>query len=116
MIGNPSPGAGGRALEGVPMPDLHVSREAVLRAMEEFDRVGRQEFLDRYGFGEARRYFLEYNGKQYDSKAIVGVARGFDQPALGSLTAAEFSGGQAIKRVLEDLGFTVRRVGGAARG
>lgn len=56
-------------------------RESVLKAMEEFDALGREVFLKRYGFGIAHRYFLVHGGKKYDSKAIVGVAHGFENPS-----------------------------------
>ncbi len=50
---------------------------AVLRAIEEFDALGRQGFLDKYGFGPSREYFLRHDGSLYDSKAIVGAAYGY---------------------------------------
>jgi 5-methylcytosine-specific restriction protein A len=81
---------------------------AVLRALEEFDRLGREEFLARYGFEKARRYFLVRNGQRYDSKAIAGVAHGYQHPERGPLRAADFSGGDATVRArLEALGFDV---------
>ena len=84
------------------------SREAVLKAIEECDRLGRERFRGRYGFGEARRYFLEYKGQRYDSKAIMGVAHGYEFPREGPLRSKDFSGGYAtVKRKLEELGFTV---------
>jgi hypothetical protein len=51
-----------------------TSQRAVLRAIEEFDRLGRAEFHKAYGFGPADEYILAYGGRFYDSKAIVGVA------------------------------------------
>ena len=45
-----------------------TSADAVFRALEEFDRLGREEFLARHGFEKARRYFLVRNGQRYDSK------------------------------------------------
>lgn len=78
----------------------------MLAALEEFDSLGRQEFLAKYGFGEARRYFLVRNGKEYDSKAVIGAA--YSRRHGVPLPAAEFSGGEAtVKKWLEDLGFTV---------
>ena len=59
------------------------NRQSVLQAMEEFDRLGREEFLRKYGFGPAREYVLVHEGKQYDSKAIVGAAHGYEYPAKG---------------------------------
>lgn len=81
---------------------------AVLEAIEEFDQLGRERFLEKYGFGESRHYFLQYGGKLYDSKAIVGAAHGYQHPELGPLTAHDFSGGErTVQPQLEKLGFTV---------
>ncbi|MFG1998377.1 HNH endonuclease [Spirillospora sp. NPDC048911] len=83
-----------------------ITREAVLEAIAEFDRLGRDRFLDEYGFDPARRYFLHYNGNFYDSKAIVGVA--YRSVAGRPLSAREFSGGhQTVGRLLTRLGFEV---------
>jgi hypothetical protein len=51
-----------------------LTRSAVLAAIEEYDRLGREDFLRRYGFGPARDYRVMFNGGEYDSKAIAGVA------------------------------------------
>jgi 5-methylcytosine-specific restriction protein A len=84
-----------------------ITSEAVLAAIAEFDRLGREEFLSRYGFGPARRYLLVYRGAEYDSKAIAGAAHGY-LPGRQPLTAAEFSGGVAAAvGVLRRLGFDV---------
>jgi len=53
-----------------------VTRTGVLAAVDEFDRVGREAFLKATGFGPARAYFLEHDGKLYDSKAVIGYAHG----------------------------------------
>jgi MoxR-like ATPase len=81
---------------------------AVVKATEEADSLGRQGFLDKYGFGESRGYFLMHEGKLYDSKAIVGAAHGFQYPDRGPLRSSDFTGGeQAVQRKLEQLGFAV---------
>ena len=85
-----------------------TSRKAVLQAITEFDKLGRDEFLSHHHFGKAREYFLLLNGNRYDSKAIAGVAHGYEYPNLGPLTAAAFSGGElTVKLTLGALGFTV---------
>ena len=43
-----------------------TDRNAVLKAVQEFDKLGREDFLTKYGFKKARSYFLELNGKLYD--------------------------------------------------
>ena len=76
--------------------------------MAEFDRLGRDAFLARYGYGRARRYFLRENDKHYDSKAIAGVAYGYQFRQLGPLKRSQFSGGEkTVKHVLESLNFRV---------
>ncbi len=87
-----------------PMALSDLDREMVLLAIEEYDRLGRDTFLERYGYSEARHYFILHNGRRYDSKAIAGVAhRGVDGHVL---RPSEFSGGAAtVGRVLSRLGF-----------
>jgi hypothetical protein len=58
------------------MARSELTRQEILRATQEYDRLGREAFLDKYGFGQARSYLLVHNGKTYDSKAIVGAAHG----------------------------------------
>lgn len=82
---------------------------AVEKALDEFDRLGRETFLEKYGFRPSRSYFIERDGKLYDSKAIIGAAFGNQYPGQGPLGPREFSGGEAtVRRRLEDLGFAVR--------
>jgi hypothetical protein len=84
-----------------------VEREHVLKAAHEYDQLGQDEFLGKYGFGRARKYLLVLDGAAYDSKAILGVAYGF---ATGQpLGPKEFSGGvHGAAGVLARLGFDVR--------
>ncbi len=83
-----------------------TDQSAVLSAIAEFDRLGRDVFLKKYGFKQARRYMLLHEGRQYDSKAIAGAAVGFQYPDAGPLLARDFSGGEAtVKARLEHLGF-----------
>lgn len=67
-----------------------VTAEGVKRAVDEFDRLGREAFREEYGFGQARGYFLAHGGRRHDSKAVVGVAHGFDRPELGPLRSEAF--------------------------
>lgn len=79
---------------------------AVVRAIEEFDSLGRDAFLSTYGYGRAKHYFLVHRGSHYDSKAIAGVAFGkqHGRPLLNS----EFSGGTSnAVPALQRLGFTI---------
>ncbi|MEC3957521.1 HNH endonuclease [Nocardia sp. CDC153] len=84
-----------------------LTRHAVLAAIREYDRVGQDEFLERYGFEKARAFYLRYEGSRYDSKAIAGAAHGY-LPDRKPLQASEFSGGEAtVARKLRELGFVV---------
>jgi hypothetical protein len=81
---------------------------AVERATEEFDQLGRDAFLRKYGFGRSRDYELVHDGKRYDVKAIVGAAHGYEFPQVGPLSSAEFgSGARSTVPKLESLGFRV---------
>lgn len=82
--------------------------KAVVAAMDECDRVGRDVFRTTHGFDPSNRYELRRGRRRYDSKAIAGVAYGhqFGRP----LQASEFSGGIAqngAARVLRQLGFSI---------
>ena len=84
-----------------------LSRREILQAVAEYDRLGQDRFLEKYGFGKARSYRLVVDGKTYDSKAIVGAAHGF-LPGREPLAAADFSGGAAtVGHLLSSLGFQV---------
>ncbi len=49
-------------------------RDYVIKAIKEYDAIGQKAFLNKYGFGKSRNYFLLFLVKYYDSKAILGVA------------------------------------------
>lgn len=48
-----------------------ITLESVLKTVAEHDVLGREAFLSKYGFGEARSYVLVHEGREYDSKAIA---------------------------------------------
>jgi len=98
----------GRPLESLMFSSLVQSRDSVLMAMEEFDHLGRDQFLKKYGYRRSKSFVLVANGRHYDSKAIVGVAHGYENPRKGPLRSADFSGGAAtVQRWLRQLGFEV---------
>jgi hypothetical protein len=95
------------------------SPAAVQAAIDEFMRVGREAFLSFHGFKSARDYFIidPKTGIAADSKAIVGVAYGYQYPEQGPLKPEEFSGGDAtVVPLLHSLGFTVKHMGSANAG
>ena len=67
-----------------------VTKESVLKAIEQFDRIGRATFLEKFAMGrgaqkgnKGRRegpYFVEHNGKKYDATALVRAARFLANP------------------------------------
>lgn len=90
------------------------SPAAVQAALDEFTQLGRQAFLQRYGFGPSRDYLVRdpKTGSLCDSKAIVGAAFAHRHAGAAALSASEFSGGmQTVVAKLQALGFEVVRVG-----
>ncbi|WP_328452003.1 HNH endonuclease [Amycolatopsis sp. NBC_00438] len=86
-----------------------ITRDAILQAIAEHDRNPGTVLQDR-GFGPARAYMLVHEGREYDSKAIVGVAHGY-LAGKDVLTAGDFSGGlETVVKLLHDRGFEVRAV------
>lgn len=87
-----------------------ITRDAVEAALNEFDLIGREAFLEKYKFGAARDYRVQnpVSGTWADSKAVVGAAYGHQFPERGPLGARDFSGGrETVVRLLESIGFTV---------
>lgn len=89
-----------------------LTQEAILKAVQEFDSLGRTAFLEKYGFNQARMYYLTLNGRIYDSKAIAGAAHGYLGRGWRPLKFSEFSGGLAyVGKQLTALGFDFGAVG-----
>jgi hypothetical protein len=83
-----------------------TDRHAVERALEEFDRLGRWAFLNKYGYGEARDYFLVTDGGRYDSKAIFAAA--YEAQHGVAVSRDEISGGKTgAARRLQELGYVI---------
>ena len=61
----------------------HVTRDDVLRAIQEYDRLGPKAFFSAHGFGPTTTYDLVWDERRYPPKAILG-------------TAYEFSTGQRL--------------------
>ena len=83
-----------------------VSVDHVIRAMEEFDHLGADQFFSVHGFAPATTYELIHDEQVYPPKAILGTAYEF---ATGTrLSSGDFEGGKtgAVK-ILHKLGFTV---------
>jgi hypothetical protein len=91
-----------------------VTRDDVLRAIQEYDRLGPEPFLSEHGFARTTTYELVWDERRYPPKAILGTAYEF---ATGQrLASGDFEGGKtgAVK-VLGKLGFTIKAIQRPAR-
>jgi MoxR-like ATPase len=75
--------------------------------MREHDALGREAFLAKYGFGKATKFVVVDDGREYDSKAVLAAAHGFEHPDEGPLRVHDFSGGDQTTSRLRALGFTI---------
>jgi 5-methylcytosine-specific restriction protein A len=88
------------------MAAAEITRAGILRAIAEHNRVGRETFLNTYGFRAATSYLLVHEGREYDSKAIAGVAHLYDFGE--ALKPSQLRGGvKAAVAWLRREGFTV---------
>lgn len=85
-----------------------VTRDNVLRAISEYDRLGPEKFFSQHGFGPTTTYDLVLDKHRYPPKAVLGAAYEF---AMGKrLDSGDFEGGKSgAVKVLENLGFTIRK-------
>jgi len=84
-----------------------VTRTEVLRAIQEYDRLGPEAFFSAHGFAPTTTYDLVWDERRYPPKAILGTAYEF---ATGQrLASGDFEGGKSgAVKVLGKLGFTVQ--------
>lgn len=84
-----------------------VTRDDVLRAMKEYDRLGPEQFFSKHGFAPTTTYELVADKRRYPPKAILGTA--YELATGTPLASGDFEGGKtgAVK-VLGELGFTVQ--------
>jgi hypothetical protein len=84
-----------------------VTRTEVLRAMQEYDRLGPDAFFSKHGFAPTTTYDLVWEERRYPPKAILGTAYEF---ATGQrLSSGDFEGGKSgAVKVLGELGFSVQ--------
>jgi hypothetical protein len=86
-----------------------VTRADVLRAIEEYDRLGPQRFFSEHGFAPTTTYELVWDQRRYPPKAILGTAY---ELAIGRrLASGDFEGGKSgAVKVLGKLGFTIQAI------
>ena len=84
-----------------------VTHADVVRAIQEYDRLGSGRFFSEHGFAPTTTYDLVWEERRYPPKAILGTAYEF---ATGQrLASGDFEGGKSgAVKVLEKLGFTVQ--------
>jgi hypothetical protein len=84
-----------------------VTRAEVLRAIQEYDRLGPKAFFSEHGYAPTTTYDLVWDERRYPPKAILGTAYEF---ATGlRLASGDFEGGRSgAVKVLGKLGFTIQ--------
>jgi hypothetical protein len=84
-----------------------VTRDDVLRAIEEYDRLGPERFFSAHGFGPTTTYDLILEERRYPPKAILGAA--YELATGQRLASGDFEGGKSgAVKVLGNLGFTIQ--------
>lgn len=89
-------------------------RQAVIDAMGEFRRLGRDAFIEEYSTPEARflrsrEYFVLHEGVAYDSKPLVAAAYGHQHGREHALHSNDFSGGPSVMAAMHRLDFNLVR-------
>ena len=83
-----------------------VTHADVVRAVNEYDRLGPEEFFSAHGFAPTTTYDLLWERRRYPPKAILGTA--YELATGQRLASGDFEGGKSgAVKVLGDLGFTV---------
>ena len=84
-----------------------VTRDDVVRAIQQYDQLGPQRFFAEHGFGPSRSYELVWDERRYPHKAILGTA--YELATGQHLAPGDFEGGKSgAVAVLRKLGFTVQ--------
>ena len=86
-----------------------VTHAHVVHAIQEYDRLGAEQFFSEHGFAPATTYELLWDGRSYPPKAILGTA--YEFATSHRLASGDFEGGKSgAVRVLGKLGFTVQHL------
>ena len=84
----------------------HVAHADVLRAIQEYDRLGPERFFSTHGFAPTTTYDLVWEERRYPPKGILGTA--YELATGERLASEDFEGGKSgAVKVLEKLGFTI---------
>jgi hypothetical protein len=86
-----------------------VTHADVVRAIEEYDRLGAKQFFSEHGFAPTTTYELVWERRLYPPKAILGTAYEFSTGRR--LESGDFEGGKSgAVKILGKLGFTVQAI------
>jgi|SRR5262245_32258903 len=86
-----------------------VTHANVVRALEEYDRLGPQRFFSEHGFAPTTTYELVWGERRYPPKAILGTA--YELATGERLASGDFEGGKSgAVKILGRLGFTVQAI------
>jgi hypothetical protein len=84
-----------------------VTHTDVVRAIEEYDRLGPETFFAEHGFAPTTTYDLVWDERRYPPKAILGTA--YELATGERLRSGDFEGGKTgAVAVLGKLGFVVQ--------
>ena len=86
-----------------------LTRAAVLAAIAEFDQIGRETFLARYGPAPSRTRWILHDDNRYDMKPVWRAAFGHMDGGtpLTSDDEKHYSQSDHVQKHLEKLGFTI---------
>lgn len=79
-----------------------VTREGVEKALREFDDIGRDAMLDKYGGRAATRWHIEHEGNYYDQKLVLRAAhqlQGLGSIPLGHGAFTALQGRKHVKKL-----------------
>ncbi len=85
-----------------------VTRDDVVRAIQEYDKLGPEAFFAAHGFAPTTTYDLVWEKRRYPPKAVLGTV--YEFATGGRLASGDFEGGKSgAVKVLGRLGFTVEQ-------
>ena len=84
----------------------NVAHTDVVRAIQEYDRLGPERFFSTHGFAPTTTYDLVWEERRYPPKGILGTA--YELATGERLASEDFEGGKSgAVKVLEKLGFSI---------
>jgi hypothetical protein len=91
-----------------------VTHADVLRAIQEYDRLGPERFFHVHGFAPTTTYELVWDKRRYPPKAILGTA--YELATRRRLASSDFEGGKSgAVKILGRMGFTIQTIRRSAK-